>query len=199
MVDANGISVSFKRSYLSLSLLISIRHHPPNPVAYFTEDTASRLRTVDDIPHLASMVVPYGLYKSARSAKGRPDSIFNPESGGSGFSRLEYVPYMPRPSPSTSNPDLTVESSEAWQNKLLREQSTPRRSGPSSTTSSDENLTNALVPLSYLQDQPLVRREPTDQILLKKLDSYYDRQDQLSSVPDFPVNNVLRKASKMII
>ncbi|KAF8197897.1 Gti1/Pac2 family-domain-containing protein [Pholiota molesta] len=144
-------------------------------IAYFTEDTASRLRTVDDIPELASLVVPYGLYKSARSAKGRPDSIFNPESEGSGFSRLEYVPYMPRPSPPTPNPDLTVESSEAWQNKLLREKSTPRRSGPSSTTSSDENLTNALVPLSYLQDQPLVRREPTDQILLKKLDSYYDR------------------------
>ncbi|KAF9472440.1 hypothetical protein BDN70DRAFT_886989 [Pholiota conissans] len=139
-------------------------------IAYFTEDTASRLRTVDDIPQLASLVVPHGRYKSARSAKGRPDSIFN-DSESPGFSRFEYVPYMPRPSP-TPNPDPTVENSEAWQSKLEREQSISQRS---STTSSDENLSHALVPLCYLQDQPLVRREPTDQILLKKLDSYYDR------------------------
>ncbi|KAJ7822191.1 Gti1/Pac2 family-domain-containing protein [Mycena olivaceomarginata] len=38
-------------------------------IAYFTQDTIDFLRTVDDIPHLACIRVPAGVYKSARSAR----------------------------------------------------------------------------------------------------------------------------------
>ncbi|KAF8973019.1 hypothetical protein BDZ97DRAFT_1778806 [Flammula alnicola] len=147
-------------------------------IAYFTEDTVGRLRSIDDIPELASLVVPHGRYKSARSAKGRPDHIFNPESESPVFSRIEYVPYMPRTSLPSPSPEPAARKSETSQRTFSREQSVPRRSGPSSTSSSDDNLNSlrdGLVPLSYLQDQPFVRREPTDQIILKKLDSHYDR------------------------
>ncbi|KAJ7021028.1 Gti1/Pac2 family-domain-containing protein, partial [Mycena alexandri] len=37
-------------------------------IAYFTQDTVDYLRTVDDIPYLAYIKVPVGVYKSARSA-----------------------------------------------------------------------------------------------------------------------------------
>lgn len=43
--------------------------HPVLLVAYFTKDTVDYLRTVDDIPHLACIKVPAGIYKSARSAQ----------------------------------------------------------------------------------------------------------------------------------
>ncbi|KAJ6594462.1 Gti1/Pac2 family-domain-containing protein [Mycena capillaripes] len=39
-------------------------------IAYFTQDTVDYLRTVDDLPYLACIKVPAGVYKSARSAKG---------------------------------------------------------------------------------------------------------------------------------
>ncbi|KAJ7339212.1 Gti1/Pac2 family-domain-containing protein, partial [Mycena albidolilacea] len=38
-------------------------------IAYFTKDTVDYLRTVDDIPHLACIKVPAGIYKSACSAQ----------------------------------------------------------------------------------------------------------------------------------
>lgn len=39
-------------------------------IAYFTQDTVDYLPTVDDLPYLAGIRVPAGVYKSARSAKG---------------------------------------------------------------------------------------------------------------------------------
>ncbi|KAJ7715885.1 Gti1/Pac2 family-domain-containing protein [Mycena metata] len=39
-------------------------------IAYSTQDTVDYLPTVDDIPYLACVKVPVGVYKSARSAKG---------------------------------------------------------------------------------------------------------------------------------
>ncbi|KAF5321551.1 hypothetical protein D9619_001471 [Psilocybe cf. subviscida] len=144
-------------------------------IAYFTEDTVNRLRTIDDIPQLASLHVPHGSYKSARSAKGRPDHIFASDSDNTGFSRLEYVPYMPQTStsPSPSSPVSILPSTHHRKQEPLPTENMPQ----SSSSSLDENQLprDVLVPLSYLQDQPVVRREPTDQILLKKLDSNYDR------------------------
>ncbi|KAJ2930288.1 hypothetical protein H1R20_g6838, partial [Candolleomyces eurysporus] len=49
-------------------------------IAYFTEESLERLRSIDDIPQLANLRVPPGKYKSARSAKGRPEHIFNPDA-----------------------------------------------------------------------------------------------------------------------
>ena len=61
-------------------------------VAYSTEESLERLRSIDDIPQLANLRVPPGKYKSAHSAKGRPEYIFNPDGEGSGYSQLEYMP-----------------------------------------------------------------------------------------------------------
>ena len=41
------------------------------PAAYFTQATVDRLRTVEDIPHLASLDVPHGKYISTRLGKPR--------------------------------------------------------------------------------------------------------------------------------
>ncbi|KAF9050093.1 Gti1/Pac2 family-domain-containing protein [Panaeolus papilionaceus] len=138
-------------------------------IAYFTEETVERLRSIDDVPQLASLTVPHGRYKSARSAKGRPDHIFNPDSDGSAFSRLEYVPYAPRPpqpSPPASSPQP-----DPWSGKRSRESSIPLRPGPASNASSDDFPRESLVPLSYLQDHPPPRRDPTDEKVLMLLTS----------------------------
>ncbi|KAJ7665719.1 Gti1/Pac2 family-domain-containing protein [Mycena rosella] len=68
-------------------------------IAYFTEESVDRLSCIDDYPTLSSLKVPHGKYKSARSVKGRPDHIFNPDDSadsGESFSHLQYVAYDPR-------------------------------------------------------------------------------------------------------
>jgi len=131
-------------------------------IAYFTEDTVGRLNSVDDFPELASMVVPHGKYKCARSAKGRPDHIFNSESQSPVFSRLEYVPYMPKP----STPVAT------YQRLDIDTHHVPHQSRESANSSSSEEITReVLVPLEYLQHTPHPRRDPTDEKVLMLLNS----------------------------
>lgn len=114
------------------------------------------------------MVVPHGKYKSARSAKGRPDHIFNPESPV--FSRLEYVPYTPKP-PSPVPPSTHQGPDSSYEN-AHRGWSVPRRSLGSANSSSSEEITReVLVPLEYLQDNPHPRRDPTDEKILMLLNS----------------------------
>lgn len=139
-------------------------------IAYFTEDSIKRLRSVDDIPHLRNLLVPHGKYKSARSAKGRPDHIFNPESEP----RNEYVPYESSQSPvlppSASSPQHHPLS---WPDSPSQQEyspSSPRhihyprqiRRGPGSSGSSDDN-TECLAPLEYLQNIQPPRRHPMDE------------------------------------
>ncbi|KAF8895743.1 Gti1/Pac2 family-domain-containing protein [Gymnopilus junonius] len=139
-------------------------------IAYFTEETVSRLRTIDDIPQLANLTVPHGKYKSARSAKGRPEHIFNAEPDSSTFSHLEYVPYAPRASPPTVSPSIYQQDS--WSDSSLPEPM-PYRSGPASSKSdnSKKGQREVLVPLSYLEDHPPPRRHPTDEKVLMLLTS----------------------------
>lgn len=139
-------------------------------VAYFTEDTVSRLRSIDDLPQLASLSVPHGKFKSARSAKGRPDYIFNPESDSPVFPRLEYVPHAPR-SPSIS--PTTPPTEDNWspitsENEPMLVAHSPSFSGQ--VASEDSNRDN-LVPLHYLQDNAPPRRNPTDEKILMLLTS----------------------------
>ncbi|KIM45349.1 hypothetical protein M413DRAFT_442022 [Hebeloma cylindrosporum] len=153
-------------------------------IAYFTEDTVARLSSIDEIPELASMVVPHGKYKSARSAKGRPDHIFNPESQSPVFSRLEYVPYMPKP-PSPVPPSTNRGPDASYEN-TRRGRSVPHQSPGSSSSSSSEEITReVLVPLEYLQDNPHPRRDPTDEKILMLLNSrgFKDRNRMNASSP----------------
>ncbi|PPQ87451.1 hypothetical protein CVT25_008187 [Psilocybe cyanescens] len=136
-------------------------------IAYFTEETVGRLRSIDDIPQLATLAVPHGKYKSARSAKGRPDHIFNPDSDSSVFSRLEYVPYAPRASSpptvsptSTHHPDTWPPDSSAHEER--------HRPGPASSGSSDDGKRD-LQPLHYLEMNAPPRRDPADERILMLL------------------------------
>jgi len=139
-------------------------------IAYFTEDTVSRLRSIDDVPQLASLSVPHGKFKSARSAKGRPDYIFNPESDSPVFPRLEYVPHAPR-SPSIS--PTTPHTEDNWspvtsENEPMLVAHSPSISGK---VSPEDNSRENLVPLHYLQDNAPPRRNPTDEKILMLLTS----------------------------
>ncbi|CAA7261825.1 unnamed protein product [Cyclocybe aegerita] len=172
-------------------------------IAYFTEDTITRLRSIDDIPQLASLAVPPGRYKSARSAKGRPDHIFNPDSESPVFSRLEYVPYAPRTSPPPPQPQpLTpLQAQHPYQSHRHSESpvspvspverpiSVPHAPGPASSTSSSiSDDSKNLVPLCYLQDNPPPRRHPTDEKVLMLLTSrcFHDKQRSLLSPSPLP-------------
>ena len=115
-------------------------------------------------------VVPHGKYKSARSAKGRPDHIFNPEPQSPVFSRLEYVPYMPKPP--LPVPPSTHQVSDPLHEITHRGRSVPHQSPGSANSSSSEEITReVLVPLEYLQDNPHPRRDPMDEKILMLLNS----------------------------
>jgi len=166
-------------------------------VAYFTEDTVHRLQSIDDIPRLASLTVPAGQYISARSAKGRPDHGYSPESEGSGFTHLEYVPYAPFQAPPASPPEqLSIvnqshyPSSMGWHNPSVNQGQRTSCIRPLSQSSSSSQATEGnkahsqgLVPLSYLKDQPPPRRHPNDEKVLMMLTSrcFQDRQTWLHS------------------
>jgi len=135
-------------------------------IAYFTEDTVSRLRSIDDIPQLVSLSVPHGKFKSARSAKGRPDHIFNPESDSPGFPGLEYVPHAPRTSPSGS--PTTPE--DTWPDHPVASKNEPAHTSHfSGKAPPKENIRENLVPLHYLQDNAPPRRHPMDEKILMLL------------------------------
>ncbi len=166
---------------MSHSILLQFKLKPKlsiNLVAYFTEDSIKRLRSVDDIPHLRNLLVPHGKYKSARSAKGRPDHIFNPESDPC----IEYVPYESSQSPAL--PPLTTSHPHhplSWPDSPSQQDYSPSsphhipyprqiRRGPGSSGSSDDN-SECLAPLEYLKNIQPPRRHPMDEKALMCLNS----------------------------
>ncbi|KAF9527344.1 Gti1/Pac2 family-domain-containing protein [Crepidotus variabilis] len=162
-------------------------------IAYFTEETVHRLRSIDDIVQLNSVTVPSGLYKSARSAKGRPDHIFGQDSEGSAFAHLEYVPYAPpgttqspSPGPSTAA-ELPHNSLSSWTTPPQDHRRSPTSRPSSSLSNSSAPDPKILVPLSYLEEHPPPRRHPTDEKLLMMLTTrcFRERQNWLhgSSAP----------------
>jgi len=141
-------------------------------IAYFTEESMERLRTIDDIPPLARIHVPPGKYKSARSAKGRPDQhhFQTSDSEPQQFAPLEYVSFSHPTSPiltesSASNQTLT------WVEAPRRDKSATarRRMKPYSAPSPDDSGSGSdsgLAPLAYLQNIPPPRRHPIDEKVL---------------------------------
>ena len=140
-------------------------------IAYFTEESLDRLRSIDDIPQLAYLEVPAGKYKSARSAKGRPEHLFQADADPHTFGQLEYVSYAPtfRDSPPQSV-EVTPKRSYTWvdtsstlnerqfhlQPQRVRQQFSP-------STSSDSGSDSSLAPLEYLKTIPPPRRHPIDE------------------------------------
>ncbi|KAK0213222.1 Gti1/Pac2 family-domain-containing protein [Desarmillaria ectypa] len=149
-------------------------------IAYFTDASLDRLKTVDDIPQLAGLAVPHEKYQTARAAKGRPEHIFNTaQSHGAPYTRLEYVPYTPKhlppsPSPSPVSFSPTVMRSVSTSPSVARRQSPSATSPLTKDTPSRRHNTmqfspSSLPPLEYLRNQPRVRRFPGDEMALAKL------------------------------
>ncbi|KAL0576337.1 hypothetical protein V5O48_005635 [Marasmius crinis-equi] len=150
-------------------------------IAYFTEESLEHLQCVDDLPHLASLPVPHGRYKSARSAKGRPEHIYGADDHQN--SHVEYIPYTPKglSSPPPISPLKESSYSPKWQGRdqvhaayplghsspasplsPMHSPERPRRNHPGA-----ENL----APLVYLQAVSPPRRYPEDEKTLKLLAS----------------------------
>ncbi|PFH49740.1 hypothetical protein AMATHDRAFT_62487 [Amanita thiersii Skay4041] len=133
-------------------------------IAYFTEESIERLKCVDDVPQLATLQVPHGKYKSARSAKGRPDHIFNPEIDVPEFTHLEYVPYTPRAVSSHSPEERT------WPENVYSRSFSEQRSAAvvgTKITPQGDSGPEGLAPLAYLENIPPPRRHPLDEKALK--------------------------------
>jgi len=141
-------------------------------IGYFTEESLDGLKSVDDFPRLASISVPPGRYKSARSGKGRTDNIFNDDSDTPQFPQLEYVPYTPtRTEVYTPVPFARPSAMQRPSTRDIRHNSYPKvastsRSQSGSISSDDSGI---LAPLAYLENVAPPRRHPIDEKTLKLL------------------------------
>jgi len=109
-------------------------------IAYFTQASVDELRCVDDIRELASLTVPPGTYKSARSAKGRPRD--------ERFYDHQYAPYgYGGPHQHVSFPPTSVWADDSSRLDHEKPQTHPQN----------------LAPLAYLQNIAQPRRHPLDE------------------------------------
>jgi len=113
-------------------------------IAYFTQENLDYLRTVDDVPTLASLSVPPGRYRTARTSGNR---------GRSHTQVSEMISYPPHPSYGEypiSNPNLSDHL------RLI-------------SASSPNCASVILAPLEYLKTIPPHRRHPVDEEALMSL------------------------------
>lgn len=112
-------------------------------IAYFTQENLDYLRTVDDVPILASLSVPPGRYRTARTGnRGR--------SHTQGFDIVSYPPHLSYGEYPTSYPNLSDHL------HLI-------------SASSTNHASAILAPLEYLQNIPPHRRHPADEEALMSL------------------------------
>lgn len=167
--------------------LFALRSLKIPPVAYFTEESIESLKCIDDLPQLASLHVPHGNYRSARSAKGRPEHIFNPEESptsahaeyllydsgsNSGSSPVLRSPMSPRQQLSPNllpwaSPSRDVYSHPPIQQHYHQPRSVARHVRRQSDSMDMETPRNLLPPLAYLESIPMVRRHPYDEHVLR--------------------------------
>ncbi|KAG7098288.1 hypothetical protein E1B28_000251 [Marasmius oreades] len=149
-------------------------------IAYFTEESLEHLQCVDDLPHLASLPVPHGRYKSARSSKGRPEYIFSGDQQPSGsISPIEYISYAPDRSSSPSSSSRESPNSPKWHDREQAHGGYPLGLFPPPSPQSpahghDRRVHRGaenLAPLVYLQAISPPRRYPEDEKTLKLLAS----------------------------
>jgi hypothetical protein len=140
-------------------------------IAYFTQDSLDYLRSIDDFPELASLPVPPGKYKSARSAKGRPrdshhafDRRQSPLGTYNSHPHPQYAPYTPsgvsEASTYRQGPHPTAKQTETRDDRPndpnLGDRTQSRLAAP-------PKLAEVLAPLAYLQNIPPPRRHPLDE------------------------------------
>jgi hypothetical protein len=129
-------------------------------IAYFTQNSLNYLRTVDDIPQLASLHVPPGKYKSARCAKGRireRRAILSP-SEANAQPHPQYAPY-PNRSPLHTRPTIQTD----WSRSYTPADGDRSRGHRSDSPQGDSPM---LAPLEYLQNLTPPHREPHDEQIL---------------------------------
>ncbi|TFK44294.1 Gti1/Pac2 family-domain-containing protein [Crucibulum laeve] len=118
-------------------------------IAYFTQDTLDYLRTIDDFPELASLQVPPGKYKSARSSKSRP-----PRDPPEVMDRY-----------SGTIPNYTMISRVTRPLLIVDTHTRPMLSNNS------HRVAEILAPLTYLQNIPPPPRHPMDEKALMSFTS----------------------------
>ena len=113
--------------------------------------TVDDLRCVDDIRELASLTVPPGTYKSARSAKGRPrDERF--------FDR-QYAPYIY----GGPHQHISFPPTSAWTDDTSRHEDPRFGDRMQPCSNKPQNASQVLAPLVYLQNIAQPRRHPLDE------------------------------------
>ncbi|KAL1734789.1 Gti1/Pac2 family-domain-containing protein [Schizophyllum commune] len=130
-------------------------------IAYFTQSTVNSLQTIDDIPVLANLPVPIGLYIGARVGKGRKDPNANSSvSYTTTYPRQAYVDWLQpptqygAPAPYPPPPTTTHDGLS---------------SRPAPVHHPIANEKKDLAPLVYLQNAPPARRHPVDETALMAL------------------------------
>lgn len=114
--------------------------------AYYTEDTRDNLMTVDDIPELRKLVVPEGMYISARACGQRRG---HRTASRSYPVENESVPPQSQPHPTYVG--QTAEHDPNQTRKLFKEEGSGIR----------------LAPLEFLEKIPPVPRNPIDDQVLR--------------------------------
>lgn len=126
-------------------------------IAYFTQSTVNSLKTIDDVPILANLPVPIGLYTGARVGKGRRDhhsydasSVYSTATWTPGAHSASWAPpppLHPYPRPSTAHRPSTITNAVTPPIPLANER-------------------KDLAPLVYLNNIPPPRRHPIDETAL---------------------------------
>lgn len=141
-------------------------------IAYFTHGTLPSLCTIHDIPELASLHVPFGKYMSARS-KPRPPRdaqvfdrcLLSEGPDGAMYPQTRYSPYPTNRSTFLRYHQTALSHSPVGIIKpsaKIEAGCRNRRSRASSGSRSPIEW-EGLVPLSYLENIPPIRRHPLDE------------------------------------
>jgi len=133
--------------------------------AYFSQSTVDDLGTVDELPDIASLPVPEGRYRSARSNKNR----YREEARRlRERDRIEHSQVEPDNSSPRSSSAYTPNKTPAVVpvSFLMQDMRTPLTHGQ---LRSSNHL--GLTPLTYLEDLPVPRahRHPEDEKVLRSL------------------------------
>jgi hypothetical protein len=137
-------------------------------IAYFTQESLDYLRSIDDITELASLPVPPGKYKSARSAKGRPRDHqqtlgrVSPMGVYAAHPQPQYAPYTPG-GPADIASHRSANNSSPWIDEAGRRTPSQLASRSRQRLMQQQSVSGVLAPLSYLQNIPPLRRHPLDE------------------------------------
>jgi hypothetical protein len=157
-------------------------------IAYFTQESVDYLRSIEDIPQLAALSVPPGMYKSARSAKGRPrdqqtheqhalysSHVPQPQYAGYGVGGQGSPPppgppgFMPKLPPPGWAENPTFQHQQHHHHHTLHHVAGVQQGRTQPRADNVPKAVDALAPLAYLQTIMPPRRHPLDEQALMSL------------------------------